>query len=530
LEAGIGVLLKPDAPAEEQAKYIEQVRNKRTYQPTTPEAQWILSKLGEVMTAPRAIMPDTPAGQTIGENILPTTFAVLGSRAALKPFAGGPGLPPARGPMGKQRGMVIGARGMTIKELDTLQKAMELERAGKSKLQVLKETGMWYPKGDPQYRMEISDATMQIRPGKTQRITTVGNFIDHPELFARYPELKDVKLIFSSKVNGGLFNPNKMTIKLNSRLSRDSAKGLILHELQHYIQELEGWKSKGANIAQGNFPYTANYGEREARGTQQRRYMTTEQRRQFPQAIHQYYDQRRLREISESLTEREKLEKISPTYAFPSKGEIENWMGQWERTPTGKELKDAENISDVAVQNFLKSINSEIKPPLKGGDKPIVGGIADPKVRIEDFFDEDAISRLRGDVSGNSRSTTVYMTPNEFLQLSEKVDPKSPGSLSKQERIRDFRIGGKKFNEVPFLYVDSLEDGSVRVGGHEGRHRMMRLIEEGYGDKRIPVRLTSKDSNIRTYRWNSMAERPTKVITQRKNEDYNVPWEEIKDE
>lgn len=89
---------------------------------------------------------------------------------------------------------------------------------------------------------------------------TVGNLLDHPELFNAYPEIKNIPV---EKVNGFLsiggtqayYDPAKNTIgltnlnqfmmdKIDKQLSEKTSS--LLHELQHYIQTVEQWPRGGS--------------------------------------------------------------------------------------------------------------------------------------------------------------------------------------------------------------------------------------------------------------------------------------------
>jgi len=87
---------------------------------------------------------------------------------------------------------------------------------------------------------------------------------DHPELYENYPELKNIKVSFSDEASNtlGSFNPkdNRINVNVNSFYSSRSDKpvtfeefndkiaDVLVHEIQHKIQEIEGF-AKGSSTA-----------------------------------------------------------------------------------------------------------------------------------------------------------------------------------------------------------------------------------------------------------------------------------------
>ena len=89
---------------------------------------------------------------------------------------------------------------------------------------------------------------------------TVGEVLEHPELFENYPELKDIELEsitgqFSGDRTGGYYKPEKNLIAVSSDQTAEGAKSTLLHEIQHAIQGKE-------NFAKGGSPqdfYKSNF-------------------------------------------------------------------------------------------------------------------------------------------------------------------------------------------------------------------------------------------------------------------------------
>lgn len=111
---------------------------------------------------------------------------------------------------------------------------------------------------DKMERFEISDEAMKFKEGAfpinpagyktrigTRQGMKLGDIIEHEELFKNYPQFKDIEVnidIGKMHDNSGSFSPHKMTGKpeLTVRAtSKEAAKGVISHEIQHAIQEYE---------------------------------------------------------------------------------------------------------------------------------------------------------------------------------------------------------------------------------------------------------------------------------------------------
>ncbi len=117
-----------------------------------------------------------------------------------------------------------------------------------------KKTG-WFKWADGKMRFEIDDSGAKIKPinqyeainGKTFQIPDI---LQHDELFAQYPKLKWYRVEFTNQewTAGQIMkdpkDPAQMVIKLSkSLLSQDSKtlKSTLLHEIQHWIQDIEGF-------------------------------------------------------------------------------------------------------------------------------------------------------------------------------------------------------------------------------------------------------------------------------------------------
>ena len=75
---------------------------------------------------------------------------------------------------------------------------------------------------------------------------TLADVLQHDSLYEAYPELRNVKVRLESDTasKNGSYDPRTNTITISEDKPGDSAKvGTMLHEIQHAIQQIEGWES-----------------------------------------------------------------------------------------------------------------------------------------------------------------------------------------------------------------------------------------------------------------------------------------------
>jgi hypothetical protein len=97
--------------------------------------------------------------------------------------------------------------------------------------------------------------------------------LDHPTLFSLYPQLREIKVSAVPPVRGqhGAFYGDRATIEISALLENATQiKSVLLHEVQHAIQYMEGF-SVGANFwSVGEYKYRRSAGEIESRDVQNR--------------------------------------------------------------------------------------------------------------------------------------------------------------------------------------------------------------------------------------------------------------------
>lgn len=173
-------------------------------------------------------------GDDLDQPLLPTPESGGKSRLGAAASAINPHLLPGAPP--GALGSFGGIRARTADKAK-LAEAKELLEKGASEAEIRGRTGWW--KGlDGEWRFEIPDNNL--------RITADG--FEHPELFAAYPDMKgtDIKRFpydEKEKITGHLGRDH---IALADNLSDEEVRSVLAHELQHRVQDNEGF-SPGAS-------------------------------------------------------------------------------------------------------------------------------------------------------------------------------------------------------------------------------------------------------------------------------------------
>lgn len=140
--------------------------------------------------------------------------------------------------------------------LDNLVVAREMEAANKSVSLIKLATG-WERGKDGKWRYELDDSGITVRTNEAIHVlaqvvpVALRKIIDAPELFAAYPELRQLPFTYraddDSRVAGTYFD-QKHGIHLRDDLLKkpEKAKQVLMHEIQHAVQDIEGFANGGS--------------------------------------------------------------------------------------------------------------------------------------------------------------------------------------------------------------------------------------------------------------------------------------------
>lgn len=150
-----------------------------------------------------------------------------------------------------------------------LAQAEALEQAGDTAEDIYRQTG-WFKGTDGKWRWEIDDSQLRVSlnenltPEQRMQMLTspgttlpTGSIVEHDELFAAYPGLRNIPVELQGGRSGGSYDMEKIRagwgfgdegqITLN-----DPDRSILLHELQHAIQQREGFAGGGNPQAMAN--------------------------------------------------------------------------------------------------------------------------------------------------------------------------------------------------------------------------------------------------------------------------------------
>lgn len=141
--------------------------------------------------------------------------------------------------------------GKSAKTWDAV-KAAEAEKrlaAGDDVRKVWKETGTFKgPDGHLRQEIDDSSAFLNFNPeyfGKKGASGKTSQLYDHPGLYKAYPESADTitRIRFDAGNKGGSYGSDGINVNVSNPLDGES---VLHHELQHAIQQREGWARGGS--------------------------------------------------------------------------------------------------------------------------------------------------------------------------------------------------------------------------------------------------------------------------------------------
>ena len=125
--------------------------------------------------------------------------------------------------------------------LGNLAIARDMEAAGMDSPEIRLATG-WEKGVDGLWKYEILDGTLKMNPSSYKGV--LSDVFENEELYKAYPSLKDVQV--DLKLNGfgtGNYTRNKITVNGGTK----DMLSILIHEIQHAIQSIEGF-ARGGNM------------------------------------------------------------------------------------------------------------------------------------------------------------------------------------------------------------------------------------------------------------------------------------------
>ncbi len=214
---------------------------------------------GDVITGKQALFDEAgrPLEQAVGRSF--NTAATVGGASSMVPV-----------PDNSLR--VFGGIKSLTADKDAMRDAMKMESKGATPDEIWDNTG-WFRGADGRWRYEIPDIGTTVNSSALQldlsvpsiptpKSAKLGDYLQHPEFFAAYPQFKsmDVRTVsgdptylgmYYPRYDRGTINPgvSEPRITLNESLLSDGGRqrSVLLHEIQHAIQQKEGF-APGTNV------------------------------------------------------------------------------------------------------------------------------------------------------------------------------------------------------------------------------------------------------------------------------------------
>lgn len=234
----------------------------------------------------------------------------------------------ARAPPGNRYSMA-GANARDA-DLNALEQAKEMKERGESDETIFRQTG-WYAGADGEWRFEIDDSGMEtdtkwkfLRNPDARRYNELfetaylyddateaelqelqilekdlkgvrksplylNEIVKHDKLFESYPELRDVKVRFEADIGNreGTYQNGEIVLRAGLKLEPEKLKRTLIHEIQHIIQEQEGF-ARGTNPGYWDEMMQGGYSRRRNDGRIER--ARKEYRRIFDSAPEEFKD------------------------------------------------------------------------------------------------------------------------------------------------------------------------------------------------------------------------------------------------
>jgi hypothetical protein len=170
-----------------------------------------------------------------------------------------------------RRDLDVGRQGVQNKELfgnerDQLAAAMRMARRGEQDMEMIRQKTGWSPVPNKegaktQWAMEIPDDQARIVTNAPDGL--LSNQLRHPQLFDHYPEAAFIKRSANPDLDQarGWASADGQRMQYNplhpEMMTERDQRGNVVHELQHWIQQKEGWP-RGGNPKSPNVQDMAN--------------------------------------------------------------------------------------------------------------------------------------------------------------------------------------------------------------------------------------------------------------------------------
>lgn len=323
---------------------------------------------------------------------------------------------------------------------------------------VRKETG-WFKGYDGKWRFEIDDSQMKITV-PTNKYPTVEQIVSHPKLFEAYPHLKDIFVTVHNIQSGkGSYSRVFGDIEISQDLinNPESLRSVIAHELQHAIQDYEGFAG-GASLEFWEKRLAEGYDSRQD-------YVKAEEK-----ALLDRIKQMRLDDANNDtnfVSDMEELIKMTPDHPrgkidWDTLEQIEEDSPQWKSFD-----KERDTLSKIygesAVFNFL-TIESRLKQLKTKGNR----------------FASDLYLQTAGEIEARDVQKRLHLDETQRKDIRPDIDQEDVVFAERSDTMQSISVttDGRK--------VVVVNDDVLR--NVHGRTQEIAVVKKALGRfKRVPV-------------------------------------------
>ena len=443
-----------------------------------------------------------------------------------------------------ERASYAGPKAKTA-NLGLLSKAQKMLDNGNDSETVRKETG-WFKGYDGKWRFEIDDSDMTISIPST-KYPKVADIVDHPVLFEAYPELKEIYVTIHDIESGrGSYSRVFGDIEISRDLlnSPEELRSVLIHELQHAIQDKEGF-ARGASVEYWEKKLVDGYDSRQA-------YIKAEEK-----ALLERVKSMRLEDANNDtsfVSDMEELEKQRPDHPrgkidWDTLEQIEEDSPQWKSFD-----KERDRLSQIygeeKVFNYL-NVSSRLEQIKHKGERfaadlylDTAGEIEARDVQKRLRLDETQRKNTRPDIDqGDVVFASDSLVSRDFVGWTAdgtevyKTDP-AIMQMSKRDRIEKFRndflnqFKGRtaKFVRNGHTYYARFVESKHGLGkfAFEGNNPKSKSDDAGY---RAKVRLIAQGdifNIVEESRYRKSEKETGKTTLEHKNAQYwDYFWKEV---
>ena len=308
--------------------------------------------------------------------------------------------------------------------LDNLSVARQMEEAKKDAKAIKMATG-WERGADGKWRYEMPDAKMKdtidiggghiVKRSEDDILWTggkLGKYVDAPDLFKAYPQLKDVRLDTDEIVNdmpdNGAYDPNTNTITIHATEVK-FLNSILNHEIQHAIQYIEGFAKGGSPESVRSQIQEIIDNEQDASDyakQQLKRYATLQMQaarldayKTFVKSDQQYFKDKAQEYYWDAMNELDNDENSKLVNEYPD-------------DKTAKEIAESGYHVDEAIKE-LKRLGEKYKKEIPKGNMDALEKVNKLTSALKDKSDYKLYQSLAGEVEARNVQKRMSMTDEE---------------------------------------------------------------------------------------------------------------------